>query len=954
MDKSEWLSFLWTLHNKVRDAKGIKLTGMSALNEINNYLLFFFMEKHVIKHDLPEYCKFSYLYKNYASKEAYEHDKRQPTISDRNTYTLWNTVYNVSREDCVIRCLLRNDFFRKYLSCMTHKSSAYSFNSRAMESIQDCFAIIHDKLKDIKWSHHNYDMFGSAFEQFKEDAADKKIVGQHFTPPSIKNFIMNELKPIYTDLFYDPCAGSGGFIHTATSYVYHNDTKEHYLEFKKNMYANECDPELTKSLMINMLLHNVPVENIHEQDSLDFGQNCEPYLHMFDKIATNPPFGMSIKQDYSYAPKYIDYWKCLITSKKIIKNSTAQFVLHIINSLKKNNGHCGIVVDRGFLNNGGKNGWECKFRKYILENFDLYKIVLLPTGIFSYTNFATAIIFIKTGGSTKNVDIYVGYFKDISNKSSELVVSDVADKSASIDEIKSNNWSLKYDLDKVNNDVVEEEFTGDIWVPLKDVVTLSAKSKRKASESDKTGYYNFYTSSNVVKKSGTCDYKEMMIIVGSGGNGSVHIDRYFSCTDHNFVMCVGDEKQLMLAYAYYFLKLTFNTLYKLYTGNGLKNLSKASFEQYKIPVLPIDHQKEIVEFLNEKFEEHELKIEDFVKNIGSTNVFKLLINKDYDEFNELMFIVKNKLDAYSVFKGCDMRTKIEFKRAMKDIKYKEVKLGELVTFNIGGTPDTKKLNYWENGTHIWVSVSELNDCIISTSVKKITDTGVKNSSVKLVKKGSVMMSFKLSVGKVAYAGCDLYCNEAIMFFDTCNKTTNAYLYNYLKHGNIAKYACGQIGIGNLNKASLYNIIIQLPSISDQQSIVDQIDKLNETKSIFQQHYANTEQLLQYALETVNNISITQQQQPTAEINNETVNDTTTHFTKEDYLRTILCAKYPDKHKCKDICTDEIPLKEFKETVKLFNKVNSDETINDTRYLKYYKKYHDMSRKQLIEVINECD
>jgi len=289
---------------------------------------------------------------------------------------------------------------------MTHRPSAYALSSKAMETIQECFTLIYEKLKDIKWTHENFDMFGSAFEQFKEEAADKKVLGQHFTAPSIKNYIVNELKPSYKDKIYEPCAGSGGFIHTCTSYVYKHDSLEHYDKFKKNIYANECDPELTKTLMINMLLHDVPVKHIHEQDSLDYDANCKPHLHKFDLVLTNPPFGMKINHDYVDVEHYINYWKPLISSKKIVKDSTAQFILHIVNSLKEKDGRAGIVIDRGFLNNGcdNKNSWETNFRKYVLTNHDLYKVVLLPTGIFSYTNFATAIIFIKTGNPTKKVN----------------------------------------------------------------------------------------------------------------------------------------------------------------------------------------------------------------------------------------------------------------------------------------------------------------------------------------------------------------------------------------------------------------------------------------------------------------------------------------------------------------------------------------------------------------------
>jgi len=68
--------------------------------------------------------------------------------------------------------------------------------------------------------------------------------------------------------------------------------------------------------------------------------------------------------------------------------------------------------------------------------------------------------------------------------------------------------------------------------------------------------------------------------------------------------------------------------------------------------------------------------------------------------------------------------------------------------------------YWGKG-HYWVAISDLSDEIISETKEQITEEGVSHSNVKLLKKGTLMMSFKLSIGKMAFAGCDLYTNEAI-------------------------------------------------------------------------------------------------------------------------------------------------------------------------------------------------
>jgi type I restriction-modification system DNA methylase subunit len=852
MNVNEWINFLWTLHNKVRNAKGLKLTGMSALNEICNYLLLFFVEKFVDKEQLPEYCKISYLYNEYCTKQSYAEDKKKPYPADRNSYKLWERIYNVNNkdEDCVLRCLINDEELGKYLNCMTHRPSSYAYKSEPYESIQDCIKYIYETLKDVEWSHENYDMFGTAFEQFKEDAADKKVMGQHFTAPSIKNYIIGELNPRYTDTFYEPCAGSGGFIHTATSYVYSNGGEKKSNRFKKNIYANECEPELTKPLNINMLLHNVPVDNIHEQDSLDYDANCKLYLHKFDKIATNPPFGMKITHNYLDVKDYIEYWKPLITGKKIIKDSTAQFILHILNSLKEKDGHAGIVIDRGFLNNGSdkKNGWETKFRKYVLSNYNLYKVVLLPTGIFTYTNFATAIIFVKTGEITEKVDFYQGRFEDPNNKKSKLTTGDEPELSVSIEDMQK-DWSLKYDLDPEEN---AEEKKGDCWVNLGDVCELKRGQIITQNKIIKgiypvigggrkeNAYHNEY------------NREENTIVISQSGSYAGYVNKYkLKVWASDCFSVQGKDDNICNEYLYYNLKIRQNEIHMLKHGQGQPHVNCEDMKKYSFPLLPIDHQEEIVKFLDKVFED--LKIDDFTGQIGKSDVFQLLIDKNYEAFHEIVFLVKQKLIYEKIIIDMEKEKKIIFKQELSKVNNEERRLGDLAEINIGGTPSTKKQEYW-GGDNIWIQVSELNDNIIIDSSKKITNDGIKNSSVKLIKKGSILMSFKLSVGKLGIAGCDLFCNEAIAFFQNLKGINDKYLYQFLKIADFKKLLNGQIGNGSMNKTTLNLINIKLPSLDDQELIVKKIEEINNTQHHFQQHQQIIENALNYALETITNFS----------------------------------------------------------------------------------------------------
>src|SRR4030095_14967842 len=89
-----------------------------------------------------------------------------------------------------------------------------------------------------------------------------------------------------------------------------------------------------------------------------------------------------------------------------------------------------------------------------------------------------------------------------------------------------------------------------------------------------------------------------------------------------------------------------------------------------------------------------------------------------------------------------------------------VPLGEMCDVTIGGTPSRSNPVYWGTG-HTWVSIADLNGGIVTASKEQITDLGVKNSNVKEIEPGTVLISFKLTIGKVGIAGKKLYTNEAI-------------------------------------------------------------------------------------------------------------------------------------------------------------------------------------------------
>lgn len=737
--KENLLNFTHQLHCKLRGAKGIKLTGLPALNEIENILFFRFMEERKEIRDIPNEIKFTKICEKYATDEKIQEDNKIPTLSERNCYKLWVDFYDGTNQDCILIKYFGNQQVKKYIKSNVTRVSAFIEKPEACQTIQILFNMVYNKFKNITFDSNFYDMFGSAHEEFKtnEHGNSGKHTGQHFTPMDIKKLVVEELNIKSTEIYYEPCAGTGGFIHTVDKYVRENEGEKASKKFKNNIYANECNPEMIKPLMINMLLHNIPVEKIQEADSLGYNNILETQNKM-DVIGTNYPFGMSNDinlNDYGSDGK--KYWNCLIRGNKVIKNSTGQFILHIYNSLNST-GRAGFVSDRGILNNGDEKSWEADIRKFIITNTNVYKSWLLPSGVFPYTSFATCVIFFKKGEETKEVKFYEGKFKDMKNKK-ELYIEKEPLKIFTIDELIVNKYSFKLEEKK------EEIKKG--WVKLGEVINLLKKSKHKASEGLDEGLYNFYTSSNKIKKSNINEFNDNCIIIGSGGNGSLFIDKNFCCSADNFI--ITSKKNIMIEYLYYYLKINFSKFYELFKGNGLKHLSQNDLLNFEIPLLSIKHQEYIVKLLNKEFELYD--INQLSKVTNTIPIFDLLINQQYDLFLDALYLIYRKKEIeilQTIYKKINtetLKTQIEKDNKVimninKEFKFTNqltyIEYGEMLQTQIELiTTLIKNQEFLKNDNELIINKNEeqfeLTEDLIENCIDNWNDYELKNGEILL-------------------------------------------------------------------------------------------------------------------------------------------------------------------------------------------------------------------------------
>ena len=156
-------------------------------------------------------------------------------------------------------------------------------------------------------------------------------------------------------------------------------------------------------------------------------------------------------------------------------------------------------------------------------------------------------------------------------------------------------------------------------------------------------------------------------------------------------------------------------------------------------------------------------------------------------------------------------------------EWKEVRFRDLVNIEIGGTPSRKNPLYWDDNKvteNRWVSIRDLKGKYIFETKEHLSDEGIQNSNVKLIARGTVIMSFKLTIGKAAILEAPCYTNEAITALTPKDKTRldRDYFFQALAVVNFDAEIDQAIKGKTLNKAKLAKLKLMVPSMLEQQAI----------------------------------------------------------------------------------------------------------------------------------------
>lgn len=667
-----------------------------------------------------------------------------------------------------------------------HNEELFKQNGKILVEVVKLF----EKYRVVYPSKHQF--LGDLFEQLLNQGF-KQNEGQFFTPIPITRFIWESL-PLETlssktggDKYpkvIDYACGSGHFLTEGIDILnsIHESDDNDWVQEK--IFGIEKDYRLARVSKISLFMNGAGGGNIIFGDGLDNHKEKGIENSAFDILVANPPY--SVKSFKSHLQLEDNEFELI----NLISNEGSEIeVLFVerISQLVKPNGVAAVILPSSLLSNTSNSYTGA--REVILKNFKIQAIAQFNDKTFGATGTNTVVLFLKKYNEPPK------HFKMMED---------------SIQAIFSLQTSKEWKDDEILNDYVDH-----IGV---DISTYSDFLEEKIDYDDweDDEYFSMYlttfiNSTEFKNMSNRNSFKRLDIEEQNPKLNAVfyaevkEIEReklfYFSLIRENETLVIKAPSSASGQYEYLGYQWSNR---KGSEGIQIRNLGGMLYDTENR-----ESEKHISPLIRKAFDN---ELED--------------INEDLEKY-AIMLQTKNMLDFDR--EKFDKTISLIEKEVIKIIsKYPVKPLGSQCHVLIGGTPSRRNASYFQ-GENLWVSIAEMNGQVINNTKEKITDLAVENSNVKLIPKNTTLLSFKLSIGKTAIAGRDLYTNEAIAgLVPKGNDILDKYLFFLFKGEfiNLGNYIGNKAFGKSLNRSILSNDVkIPVPPIEIQEKIIEDCEKV---------------------------------------------------------------------------------------------------------------------------------
>lgn len=673
------------------------------------------------------------------------------------------------------------------------------------------------------FTYDHSEELGNAFEYLLSIMDAQGDAGQFRTPRHIIDFIVKAVDPEKGKKILDPACGTAGFLISAYKHILENNKnvipgdileEDELQQLHRNFSGFEISPDMTKLSRVNMFLHSFDNPKIYEYDTLSDDSRWE---ETYDVILANPPF---------MTPRggIIPHNRFGISANR----AEVLFVDYIVDHLNFN-GRAGVIVPEGIIFQSA-NAYK-KLRKKIVEK-GLFCVVSLPSGVFNpYAGVKTSVLFFDKEIAKKSKDIlFVKVENDGFNLGAQRRPIEKNDLPLALDVIQEfrehtmrgegsiffgNRLSKWVEKKKIlasetcslsaGNYQEESVLSKSEWpiVTLEEVCEINPKKKeldilsdtevsfvpmadisesemffeakqRKAFGDVSTGYTYFRDNDVLLAKVTPCFENGKSGIARNLYNG-------IGFGSSEFIV-LRASKKVLSEYIYYFISSdAFKAAGKermLGTG-GLQRISMDFVKEYKIPLPPIEVQKQIVAELD-----------------GYRNII-----------SGARLIVENWKPKFDIDPAWEKKT-----------------IDDVCDIFGGGTPSRSVKKYW-GGDIPWISARYFADDHTINGSEMITDEGLEKSSSKIAPKGSTILITRVSVGKFAIADRDYAINQdltALVPKDGSLNEKYLWLISEIVAEKIKNSATG-VGVTGVTRDFVMQQEIPFPSRNIQDQIVERIE-----------------------------------------------------------------------------------------------------------------------------------
>lgn len=333
---------------------------------------------------------------------------------------------------------------------------------------------------------------------------------------------------------------------------------------------------------------------------------------------------------------------------------------------------------------------------------------------------------------------------------------------------------------------------------LKDVVRQQ-KSSLKLSDLKKQGDFPVFGASGLVgyRDSFQSEKEAVAIIKDGAGIGRVSMLPKHSSVLGTMQMMEPTEE---ISNSYLFYYLSHLKLGKSFTGSTIPHIYFKNYSNSSFPDVSYDQQCQIAEKLD---------------------AIRKSIEHKTDQLNILDSLVKSRF--MEMFKEWNLSFQ----------KENWIKLSDLTNIYTGATPKTEIEEYW-NGLIPWVTPAELDkdSYLITDTERHITEKGRKSKSLTMMPIGTVLLSTRAPIGKVAICGVPMTCNQGFKNFECLGKLHPTYLFYLLKLNNDWLQTQGTgTTFKEISKSKAGNIRIPVPTMSDQKDFAQFYNLVDKSRFV---------------------------------------------------------------------------------------------------------------------------